>query len=124
MPAIDVTELFTDPDFATTFDVIRKAESVGGNGVNAPAIQTITGIIGVVQPVSSLDLIRTEDGSRLMGAINVITKYGLKDGSGATDADIVVWQNTQYQVETTDDWTQWGAGFISALCKLKQFNPP
>ena len=131
MPTLDVTDILSDPDFATTFDVIRTSEVIDANG-RADHIPVVTNaVVGVVLP-SGGNLIRQPDGSRHTGAIEIYTTFMLSDGSGSVDfapadgatvaADIVVWNGGQYTVVNSQDYSQFGAGYIQATGQLLGVN--
>lgn len=123
MPNLDVSELLYDPDFATTFDVIRSTQAVDIHGMASNAQVATFGVVGVVTANDDISLLRTPEGERLNGSITIHTTFRLTNGSGATDADVVVWNGRQYIVTSVGDWGQFGAGFIMAICSLQQLNP-
>lgn len=123
MPFLDITDLLFDPDFATTFDVIQTQETVNGAGRTVQTLVTTSDVVGVVIPDGG-SLVRQPDGSRLSGAIQVYTTFLLSEGSGGTDAspasgtsaeaDIVVWKGRKYIVAATQDYSEFGAGWVLA----------
>jgi len=128
MPLLDVSSILTDPDFATRFDVIHSTLTIGDGGVGVRSSKTTRNIVGVVTANDDINLLRTEEGQRLAGSITVHTKFALTDGGrdyrGQTvDADVVVWKGRQYVVASIGDWSQFGAGFITAVCMLQQVSP-
>lgn len=120
MPLLDVAFLTSDPDFATTFDVIRATKTVGNDGRAKLVQETIEGVIGSVQPASGLDLQRLPEGSNLRGSVAVWTEYRLTDGdrSETLAADQVDWNGHLYTVMTVEDFSQFGSGHIKAICVL------
>lgn len=119
MPGIDVTELLTDPTFAERFTVIR-ATKVVAFGRTKLGVERFPGITGVVQPAGGIDLQRLPEGSNLSGAIVIWTKYILTNGELSEDltADQIEWNGHLYTVMNVKDWSQYGAGFINAVCQL------
>jgi galactose-6-phosphate isomerase len=118
MPTLDVTRILTNPAFCDyTLSVQRNVQTVGENGlaVNTP---TTTAFSGVVTPRGGKRLIRGSDAARMTGSIEISTMFVLDDGATGTDADIVSWQGRQYTVVDVQDWTTYGAGFVTAVCEL------
>lgn len=126
MPFLDVSDVLSDPDFATTFDVLRSTiTTVKGRGVSTT--QTFAGVIGVVTPAGSNDLKRMPEAARMSGAITIhttfrLTSSGLQPDGTTADADIVSWQGRQWSVLSVDDWTQFGAGFVRAAATMLSLN--
>lgn len=125
MPLLDVTELFTDPDFATTFDVERIGEDVGDDGRTAAAPFRTRGVVGVVQPAGPTTLARLADGSNLTGAIEIWTTFRLSNGqrSDYQGADTVLWRGAPYTVIDVSPWDEHG-GHVHAVARLAALNPP
>lgn len=119
MPRIDVSELMTDPDFAGRYPVRRSTSVVGEDGRARAQIADLD-FVGSVQPASSSALKRLPDGAVLSGAIMVFTKFILTEGSidNALDADVVMFKGLPYTVMAVDDWSEWGQGFVRAVCTL------
>jgi galactose-6-phosphate isomerase len=123
MPNIDVTELLSDPDFATAFDVIRTAQAVGSTGRATGTPATTSGVIGVIVPLSTTELDRFPEGERLHGRVRVITTFRLSSGDAPSTADIVVWKGRQWTVVQVNDYSEFGAGFMDATCEMRPLNP-
>ena len=124
MPLLDVSEVLFDPDFADDTLICRRSTQtidVHGRPQFTSADETFT---GVVVPTKSLLLERLAESEVQRGSVTCITTYRLTTGGGSTEADILVWQGTEYTVVNTDDWSTYGAGFIAATCNLKPLNPP
>lgn len=121
MPDIDVSDLLFDPDIAgTTFDVIRRQETVGANGVASVAPTTFEDVVGSITPTGDNSLVREEGYSTQSNTIKVITTFRLrgpsKDAGHNFQPDIVVWNGTNYEVKSLNEFTPFGAGFVEADC--------
>ena len=124
MPLLDVSDLLSDPDFATTFSVTRSSASADTGGINQVASVTTQNVIGVVQPANSSDLQRLPDAEYQKGALTIFTTFRLISGGAGQTADIIGWNGANYTVMTTDDWSQYGGpGYIKALVTLVDLNP-
>ena len=123
MTLLDVTEILSDPDFSTTFTVIQTYETISASGRSVQSIVTTPDVVGVVIPEGG-NLVRLPDGSRLAGSIDVYTTWPLKEGTGGADAspaseetseaDIVVWRARKYVVRATQDYSEFGQGWVLA----------
>ena len=123
MPALDVTDILTDPDFVDRFTVTRFIQTISSGGVASNAATVVHNVSGVVTANDNINLLKMPDGEMLSGSITIHTKFRLTNGGGTNDADIVTWHGRTYQVKTIGDWSGFGAGFISAICILNVVSP-
>lgn len=124
MPLLDVSDLLSDPDIAgQAFTVVRNAVTVGMDGQGVASPQT-TNAIGSVQPAKSSDVVRMPDGTWQTGTIVVRTTFRLSSGDANTKPDIIVLPSgVRYFVQNTDDWSDFGVGFVTAMASLADVNP-
>lgn len=126
MPLLDVSDLLSDPDIAgQAFTVIRSTVTVGMDGQGIGTVSTIQAI-GSVQPAGSQDLMRLPEGDMQTGAIKIRTVFRLTSGGADFSKDIVQWPastGARYFVQTVDDWSQFGVGYVEALATLADINP-
>lgn len=123
MPRLDVNDLLFDPDFATTFDVTRKTQLVGDDGRAAFVTDVTPKVVGVVYPASGKQLVRGSDGEMVQGDITIVTPFKLTNGKGDLDADVISWNGSRYTIKGTNDYSQFGRGFIIAVGQLLPVNP-
>lgn len=127
MPDIDVSDLLFDSDIAgESFQVVRRQETIGSNGVSNLTQTTFPlpgddPIVGSVTPTGDNSLVRQEAFQTQSNTILVITTFRLrgpsKDSGGASfQPDIVVWSGNQYVVRSLNEWTSFGVGFVAAEC--------
>lgn len=117
MASLDVSFLLADPDFADTLTARRLAQTVGSNG-RAVSTTTDTDFVGVAFPGAGNLLVRGPDGERVSADMTVVTMHPLSAGSAGNPADEVVWRGSRYTVKSVQDYSNWGAGFVLALCDL------
>lgn len=123
MATLDVSRVINDPRF---FDrglvCIRNTQTIGENGraVNTPSS---TPFSAIVTANDGLKLDRRSDGSIVTGAINVVTRFRLTQGIRALDADEIIWRGNTYTVLTVKDYSDFGRGFVKAICTLKSLKP-
>lgn len=119
MALLDTSELLSDPDFSSKFDLIRTVQVVGDDGrvINTPT--TTFGIIGVVQPASGQAQKMLPEGAYAIGSITVYTKYPVKQVMDGFAADQIVFLSALYTIETVNSWESYGEGYFMAICTLK-----
>lgn len=122
MPLVDVTELLSDPDFVEDFTVVRSTRTMDQHGrvVDLPG-QFST--YGSVQPTSGSTLMLLPEAERIGGFITVVTMFPLIALSDSTAPDRIIWHNKTYQVKMLNDWSEYGQGFVQAVCELINMTP-
>lgn len=119
MAQLDVSDVLLDPDFISKgIDCKRTAVVPGDNGRPKTTI-TNSRFNGVVTSNDGFKLDRRPDGTVIKGAINIHTRFGLTEGDASHQADEITWQGREYIVSQTLPNTQYGRGFIKAICILK-----
>lgn len=119
MPNLDVSDVLIDPDFMSKGIVCtRTAVTVGDNGRPQTTVTTHT-FNGVVTSNDGFKLDRKPDGTVIKGAINIHTRFALSEGNADYQANEIKWQSRDYIVSQTLPNTQYGRGFIKAICILK-----
>lgn len=115
MAQIDVTELFTDPDFTDPMVVITRVPSVdylGQNSIIESALQTV----GSIQPASGHALNRIPEALRSADMKNFWFKGEIIATAPGKYTSILVFKGRRYQVKNVFDWTNWGQGWSEGLC--------
>lgn len=119
MAQLDVSDVLLDPDFISKgIDCKRTAVVPGGNGRPQTTV-TNSKFNGVVTSNDGFKLDRRPDGTVIKGAINIHTRFVLTEGDASHQADEITWQGREYIVSQTLPNTQYGRGFIKAICILK-----
>jgi hypothetical protein len=136
MVMLDVSIAVTSAYLADSFTVLRRTQTVNDFGIASVASQTITPVYGVVAPSNENELNRFPDLEVQSKAITVVTSFALRGesetggttfGAGLYNADgygegsefqpdIVVWNGNNFIVRALDDWSQYAAGFVLAIC--------
>lgn len=111
--AIDVSEIIHDPDFCTTFTVIKQGESEWVRGV-LQRKTTETTVEGIVQPSSSKDLELLDTADRVNGMKTFITDAVNLDVSDTEKtSDVCVWKGQRYKLIQTFDYA--ANGYYKAI---------
>lgn len=114
----------TNPMMLDSFTVNRRQQSVNNFGESSTAVTPTTNVRGVVYPSDENDLRRLADIGYQAKAITVITRFALRGasetGSGAGEVqyqpDVVVWNGDSFIVRLIEDMSNYGPGFVKALC--------
>jgi hypothetical protein len=122
MPNIDVVDILTDPDIANdVFQASRAQQIIDSNGrVTAVAPRVFPNLVGSVQPMSGRTLNMMPDMVNVSGAIEIWTQFRLEGPSDTTQADVVTWNGRDYLVVNAQSYTNYGRGFVHAVCQLMQ----
>jgi len=129
MPYIEVTSLLLDPEIAgEKFNVIRRKEQVNHFGEAVLSIQTYTPV-GQIGPAARNSLAREQSFSTQEKSIRVITEFKLTGASKDAlhqnyQPDLIFWKNGYYIVGEVEDYSQYGAGLVSADCSSFDWTIP
>jgi len=138
---IDVDDIVSDPDFAEPIQVFRRQYTNGGAyDINAISPQPWA----AVQSGVNKDLLRATDYAMTDKFITVYSQFNLypegatfnqdqsPEAMAETDAygnqifssnpmkykaDIVFWHGDPYEVFSLQDWTDYGTGYVCAVCR-------
>lgn len=117
MPLLDIDEIFTDPNFVDDFTVVRNTRTVNTSGRTVDTPGTFY-TYGNIQPAREAQLKQLSDEERVGSFISVVTPFILYALTPTTAPDQVTWQGQLYRVKIVRDWSQYGSGFIEAICEL------
>lgn len=124
MPLLDVTDVLYDPMFATSITVLRTTEGIDSNGRGYKGPEVSTTVVAVVIPQSGAVLQRLAEGSNISESITVYTEFRLSASVDGQSADEILWNGRRYVVKNVSDYSQYGRGFMSAVCDFKGMVPP
>lgn len=124
-PLLDVTVVLNSPMFMTTFTVVRRVNSVDDYGrtvVNEDRIE----LSGVIVPAGLNTQERPKEYATGRRSIAVYTQFRLRPQVDGSIPDLVLYRGDDYLVETVEDYTVFGAGFVQAYCTSQdlQDQPP
>jgi|SRR6185437_708448 galactose-6-phosphate isomerase len=117
-----VSDVLFDPLFMDDITVIRSQRSVNVQGltVDTPGYYYST---GCVQPTPGRDLEQLPEAERTGVFVTVVTPFRLFPLTATTAPDQIVWQQKNYRVKHVADWSNFGQGFVSAICQLVDMVP-
>jgi hypothetical protein len=112
---IDVTELFSDPDFAGAFTIIRTNGEWAPGGEFAPGEPEHIPCVGAAQPARPAELALVPEGERKSGAVvfYVPDAYEVRlTGQGGL-SDKILWRGDIYKIVSIKEWK--GHGWSKAV---------
>jgi len=118
VPALDVSDILSDPDFADSAVVTRAAVTVDPDTGRTVEVPIETPISAVVTSDRGRNLQRNPEAAASEGSIIVHSTFTFTEGGNGVDADIVRWNGRDWTVVTVDDYSRYGAGFTVATCRL------
>lgn len=112
---INVVELMSDPDFASTFLVRRPRGDRDDAGVFQVLDYTDTSVVGIVQPADPAAVQMLPEGERLGNVIEVWSAAELR-ASDAAEAlsDVLVVDGQSFRVIKSEDWSANGYSHVFA----------
>lgn len=122
MALIDVTQLFSDPDFTDTVQLIRRSKTVNTHGEGVLTEAAALNVSMVVQPATGDDLKKTPEAAVLTEYIKVWFQGELNLQTVSGYSDIIVHRGRRFECYTPDDFGNYGAGYMSAICILENPN--
>lgn len=122
MALIDVSELMSDPDFASGFALERRIQYVNDHGRNETTVELTEGLSGSIQPASGKTLDLFPDLVRASDQLEIWTTTRLQIPSPRAAGDIIVWQSRRYTVVAARDYSDWGSGFVVGVINLREFD--
>jgi hypothetical protein len=120
MPYLDVTSLLIDPMIAgEAFTVVRRLDGISATG-NVQTLKTYLPARGSIGPVPPDQLDRQPDQQFQGKTLGVVTAFRLSGAAQVAGTryqpDIILWKGGSYVVTALDDYTQYGAGMVQAVC--------
>ncbi len=115
MAQIDVSDLLLDPDFINPLKLIHRTPVVNGHGENQ-LVETCEDTVGSVQPASGKTIQRLPDALRVGNVSSFWIKAGIVADSSCKYPDLISFRGKRYAVQTVDDWSNWGAGWMRGTC--------
>ena len=123
MALLDVTaDVLYDPMFVDDITVVRSQRTVNAQGLTVDTPGQYYAV-GSVQPSPGRDLEQLPEGERTGSFVTIVTTFRLFPLTATTAPDQVIWQGKSYRVQHVEDWSNFGQGFVSAICRLIDMVP-
>lgn len=118
MALLDVGDVFDDPELTGFITVKRFVENVTDEGISQPTVQLFQHQVAIVTGGKASNLLVLTDAQRVTGLITVHTPFLLVDGTPTRKADHILFQGGEYVVLVVKNFSNFGAGFVTAECQL------
>ena len=112
-PGLDVNIVLASPLFMDDFIVVRRVSSVDEEG-RTQTEDSRTTQTGVVQPAGENTQERPSRYTAGRKSCLVITPFRLRMQTVSYMPDLVIWHGDTYTVQTVEDFTNYGRGFVQA----------
>lgn len=119
MAQIDVSELMVDPDFVDPVSLIHRVPTVDIYGQNS-LVETTLATIGSVQPASGKTIQRLPEALRVADISEFFIKGTIVADGSNQYPDIIVFRGIRYQVQTVNDFSNWGAGYCQGTAVIEK----
>lgn len=119
MALVDVTELLVDPDFVDPVTIINRTPTVNDFGENT-LVECQVDTWGSVQPAPTKTIMRLPDALRVADVSEFWVKGRIIADGTYKYPDILVFNGKRYQVQTIQDFTNWGAGWCAGTCVVEK----
>lgn len=118
MADLDVTDILLDPDFADFIWIERRHETIDNHGRSQTTMQRIQ-IAAVLFNLSN-ELVTNPDERHLPDVVEVHTPFRLRGPAPGYQPDYVLIGQDRYIVDSTNNYSRFGQGFIMASCSAVQ----
>jgi hypothetical protein len=115
-PGLDLSQTLASYMLSDVFTVRRRTSIVGTNGRGTTSDQLFKGVRGVVTTEGDSSNDRNDKFSTSQKSLSVITRFLLRDQVRHALPDIIIWHGDEYLVDSLEDATNYGAGFVEAGC--------
>ena len=119
MANLDVSDVLLDPDFMSIGLICIRITVIVNDKGRPEKTETKHKFNAAVTTNDGDKMDRRDDGTLIKGAINIHSRFVLSEGDSESQADEVLWQGRVYIVLQVLSNTQYGRGFIKAICELK-----
>jgi galactose-6-phosphate isomerase len=113
---MDMRDGVLSPELLSSFAVQRREQNDNNYGrAQNTSLWTIPGR-GVITATSPDQLVRLPEEQHMSKTIEIVTTFGLQGPSNGLCPDLVFWHGNEYVVQIIDDWSNYGPGFVHAVC--------
>lgn len=115
MAEIDITELFTDPDFVDEMTVVNRFAQVSTLGENFMK-ETVLDTVGSIQPADAKTVSKLPEALQVENLYSFWFKGQLVTSGLCRYPSVITFKGLRYQIQTVADWTNWGQGWVEGTC--------
>jgi len=115
MALIDVSDLLVDPDFVDEITLVSRVPTVNSMGENSLAETSLVSV-GSVQPASGRTIQKLPDAMRVANVSSFWFKGTIVASAPGQYSSVLIFNGQRYQVQTVDNWSNFGEGFCEGTC--------
>lgn len=119
MAQVNVTDVLSDPDFTDPIQLVDRKPSINFLGENILKECSIDSV-GSVQPASGRVIARLPEALRVANVSSFWFKGLIVASSPGQYSSILVFRGERYQVQTVQDWSNWGEGWCEGTCVMEK----
>jgi hypothetical protein len=124
MARLNVNRAIVSRYFAEQFQVIRRVETVGADGMAVLTPQATVTATGVVNMASPSQLQRIPESEQMQRTLSIVTGMRLTGAAPGLQPDIVVWNGGNYIVQDVQPYVNYGPGFVEVLAGSNDYQVP
>jgi hypothetical protein len=118
MPLLNFAPVLTSVYILDSFDIHRRAETVGADGLASLFETTIPNARGIVTQTKPEGVEHRDDGTIAPRSIDIITRNQLRSAAPGFQADVVVWSGDYYTVTSCQPYPRYPMGWYEATATI------
>ena len=115
MALFDVSELLLDPDFINNVVLIHRTSQINQFGENIIGERRVP-TVASVQPTTGKQILRLPESLRAMDLRTIYIKAEVINDGSKEYPDIIEFMGYRYQIQSSNPWLNFGAGWNECLC--------
>lgn len=115
MGNVNVTEVLADPDFTDPIQLVTRTSKINSKGENIIS-ENVVKTYGSVQPASGKVINRLPEALRVVNVSSFWVLGKIIASEPGKYSSVLVFNGQRYQVQSVDDWSNWGAGWSEGTC--------
>lgn len=122
MAQLDISELMSDPDFVDELVLINRTPFINSFGEASFQEEKID-TIGSIQPATGKVLERIPESIRMHNYSSFWLKGRIIALEPGKYSSIIFYKGLRYQVQSVQDWSNFGSGYTEGLCIVEKVAP-
>jgi len=112
----NVSDVITNPDLQTAFQVVKRTLFIGEGRSETPTDTAVMQTTGVVVPAKMSVLEVLPQGTRLDQVLRLFTQADVRAGDGvSTVSDVVIFRSVRWTVFSVNHWEDYGFKEVLAV---------
>lgn len=118
MPLLNFAPVLTSVYLLDRFDIIRRAETVGSDGMATLIETSIPGARGVVTQTKPEGVEHRDDGTLAPRSIDVVTRNQMRAAAPGFQGDVIVWGGDHYTVTSCQPYPNYPMGWYEITATI------